>query len=175
MSLTVQRRFRIADVFRRLRRCGHERDAIGRVELVPSSLRHDGDHAGFQIEYFIALDRTQLQCDAAFKNLNDFVACLVAFPLGGSGKSGRENTAVPIIREPGEVARGVRMPGAAFEEGRFLCQRGFQRDKELAEIDRGKASRLGSFAVRRQKDAVDSPGFRVPIVYYPGVVCSLTF
>ena len=43
----------------------------------------------------------------------------VAFPLGGSGKSGGEDTAVPVIRKPGEVARGVGMPGTAFQEGGF--------------------------------------------------------
>ena len=119
MSLTVQRRFRVTDVFRRLRRRGHQGDAIGSVELVPGSLRHYDDHAGFEIEFFVALGRSQRQGYAAFQDLNDFIAIRVAFPLGGSGKSGGEDTAVPVIRKPGEVARGVGMPGTAFQEGGF--------------------------------------------------------
>ncbi len=129
MLLTVQRRFRVTDVFRRLRRRGHEGDAIGSVELVPGSLRHYDDHAGFEVEYFVALGRSERQGYAAFQDLNDFVAIGVAFPLGGSGKSGREDTAVAVIRKPGEVARGVSLPGTAFLVGGFFRLRGFLIDR----------------------------------------------
>ena len=87
---------------------------------MPGSLRHDDNHAGIEIENFVALGRSQRQGYAAFEDLHDFVAIQVAFPLGRSGKSGSKYASVPVIGEPGEVSRGVRMPGAALKECGFF-------------------------------------------------------
>jgi hypothetical protein len=50
----------------------------------------------------------------------------VAFPLRGAGKPGNKDATIAVIRDSGEVAFGVSVPGAAFQEGSFFRQFGFQ-------------------------------------------------